>query len=323
MKLRVLYHLAFWGFFIFLFWQQNPNATTQEYLAWFIVLGVAGLVVYINLFLLFPKYFFRKKYIIYSLFLFVTISSGTFTLRLLFSSGNSSFSLPIFQHFVNLFFIVVITSSFKLFREYSRKQELLIRAENEQLKTKLNLLKSQVNPHFLFNTLNNLYGLITQNQNAQASEITLKLGDLMRYLLESSKMERVGLDKEIQFMEDYLALEKIRLSQDADIRFEVSGINRDIFIAPLLFIPLVENAFKHGLNTISADSFAHFSLSVQGNEIYFEAINSVGKPPENSEISGTGLENLKKRLQLIHPGRHKLDVEKTTNQFKAILHFQI
>ena len=160
MKLRVLYHLAFWGFFIFLFWQQNPNATTQEYLAWFIVLGVAGLVVYINLFLLFPKYFFRKKYIIYSLFLFVTISSGTFTLRLLFPSGNSSFSLPISQHFVNLFFIVVITSSFKLFREYSRKQELLIRAENEQLKTKLNLLKSQVNPHFLFNTLNTINTVI-------------------------------------------------------------------------------------------------------------------------------------------------------------------
>ena len=323
MKLRVLYHLAFWSFFILLFWRQNPNATTQDYLAWFIVLGVAGLVVYINLFLLFPKYFFRKKYIIYSLFLFVTISSGAFTLRLLYPSGNSSFALPIFQHFVNLFFIVVITSSFKFFREYLRKQELLIKVENEQLKTELALLKSQVNPHFLFNTLNNLYGLITQNQNQQASDVTLKLADLMRYLLESSKSDVVSLNKEIQFLEDYLSLEKIRLSQKTDIKFTVSGMNKELFVAPLLFIPLVENAFKHGLNTISVDSYAHFSISVQGNELFFEAINSVGKSLENIEKSGTGLENLKKRLQLIYPQKHQLDIEQTSNQFKVILHIQL
>jgi LytS/YehU family sensor histidine kinase len=322
MKLRVLYHLAFWGFFIFLFWQQNPNATTQEYLAWFIVLGVAGLVVYINLFLLFPKYFFRKKYIIYSLFLFVTISSGTFTLRLLFPSANSSFSLPIFQHFVNLFFIVVITSSFKLFREYSRKQELLIRAENEQLKTELNLLKSQLNPHFLFNTLNNLYGLILQNQNVQASEITLKLSELMRYILESSKTEKVNLKKEIQFLEDYLALEKTRLSSKADIRFEVYRLEKDIFVAPLLFIPLVENAFKHGLQSISKSSFTHFSLSIQGNDIFFEAQNSVGTKSQK-EKSGTGLENLRKRLELMYPEKHLLEIEQNEGIFKVILHISI
>ena len=153
MRLRLLYHLAFWCFFIFLFWQQNPTAATQEYLAWFIVLGVAGLVVYTNLYLLFPKYFFKKLYILYSLYLVGSIGFGAFILRLLFPSGNASFALPVFQHFVNLFFIVVITGSFKLFREYSRKQELLIRVENIQLKTELDLLKSQVNPHFLFNRL--------------------------------------------------------------------------------------------------------------------------------------------------------------------------
>ncbi|MFN5772530.1 sensor histidine kinase, partial [Flavobacterium sp.] len=231
--------------------------------------------------------------------------------------------LPLFQHFINLFFIVVITSSFKFFREYLRKQALLIKVENEQLKTELALLKSQVNPHFLFNTLNNLYGLITQNQNQQASDVTLKLADLMRYLLESSKTDLVNLNKEIQFIDDYLSLEKIRLSQKTDINFTVSGMNKELFVAPLLFIPLVENAFKHGLNTILADSFAHFSLSVQGNELFFEAINSVEKSTENSEKSGTGLENLKKRLQLIYPQKHQLDIEQTSNQFKVILHIQL
>ena len=323
MRLRVLYHLAFWSFFILLFWQQNPDANTRDILTWFILLGVSASVVYANLYILFPNYFFKRNYLVYLLLLVLTIGLGAFILWFIIPSANANFNLPLFQHFINLFFIVVITSSFKFFREYSRKQELLIKAENEQLKTELALLKSQVNPHFLFNTLNNLYGLITQNQNQQASDVTLKLADLMRYLLESSKTDLVNLNKEIQFIDDYLSLEKIRLSQKTDIKFTVSGMNKELFVAPLLFIPLVENAFKHGLNTILADSFAHFSLSVQNNELFFEAINSVGKSTKNSEKSGTGLENLKKRLQLIYPQKHQLDIEQTSNQFKVILHIQL
>ena len=323
MRLRVLYHLAFWSFFILLFWQQNPDANTRDILTWFILLGVSASVVYANLYILFPNYFFKRNYLVYLLLLVLTIGLGAFILWFIIPSANANFNLPLFQHFINLFFIVVITSSFKFFREYLRKQELLIKVENEQLKTELALLKSQVNPHFLFNTLNNLYGLITQNQNQQASDVTLKLADLMRYLLESSKTDLVNLNKEIQFIDDYLSLEKIRLSQKTDINFTVSGMNKELFVAPLLFIPLVENAFKHGLNTILADSFAHFSLSVQGNELFFEAINSVEKSTENSEKSGTGLENLKKRLQLIYPQKHQLDIEQTSNQFKVILHIQL
>jgi len=323
MRLRVLYHLAFWSFFILLFWQQNQDATTQEYDAWFIVLGVAASVVYVNLYLLLPKYFFKRKYLVYSLFIVSTIGFGAFILRLILPSANAHFNLPLFQHFINIFFIVVITSSFKFYREYARKQELLGKAENKQLKAELNLLKAQVHPHFLFNTLNNLYGLITQNQNQQASDVTLKLSDLMRYLLESSKTDLINLNKEIQFIDDYLSLEKIRLSQKTDIKFKVSGNYKELFLAPLLFIPLVENAFKHGLNTFSTDSFAHFYLSIQGNELFFESINSVGKSPKNSEKSGTGLENLKKRLQLIYPQKHQLDIEETSNQFKVILHIQL
>jgi sensor histidine kinase YesM len=322
MRLRVLYHLAFWSFFIFLFWQQSPNATTQDILAWFKILIIAGLVVYTNLYLLFPKYLFKKKYVIYSLFLIVTICSGAFTLKLLIPSGNTTFALPFFQQFINLFFFVVITGSFKFFREYSRKQELLIIAENEQLKTKLDLLKSQVNPHFLFNTLNNLYGLITQNQNGQAAEITLKLSDLMRYTLESSKTDKVSLNKEIKFLEDYLVLEKIRLQATADIRFDVYRLEKDFFVAPLLFIPLVENTFKHGLQSISGNSFAHFSLSVQGNDLFFEAKNSVSKNLQKVN-SGTGLENLRKRLKLMYPEKHLLEVEQNEGIFKVTLQITI
>jgi LytS/YehU family sensor histidine kinase len=219
--------------------------------------------------------------------------------------------------------LALLTSGGKLLVEYLRKMMKFKEIENKQLKDELTLLKEQIQPHFLFNTLNNLYGLITQDQNQKAAEITLKLSDLMRYLLESSKTDKVSLKKEIQFLEDYLSLEKIRLSKNTDIRFEVSGIVSDVFVAPLLFIPLVENAFKHGLNTITADSFAHFSLSVQGKDLFIEAKNSLGKSLENSPESGTGIANLRKRLQLIYPNNHLLDIQKSNDEYKVVLHIQL
>lgn len=323
MRIRILLHISFWAFFTFLFYQQNPEAGLLDYFKWLSVLGISAAVVYVNLYILFPKYFFKKKYLIYSLILTLILTIGAFILRVIFPVENSTFAAPILQNIINLFFFVVITSSFKFYREYTRKQELLILAENEQLKTELSLLKSQVNPHFLFNTLNNLYGLIIQNQNTEASEITLKLSDLMRYILKSSKDVNVSLRDEIKFIEDYLAIEKIRLAKNVQIKFEFSGLEKDILIAPLLFIPLIENVFKHGMQNIAEENFAHLFLSKQGNEVFFEVHNSIGRSINKQIISGTGLNNLRKRLQLIYPHKHQLEINKTKTNFKAILYVQL
>jgi LytS/YehU family sensor histidine kinase len=196
-------------------------------------------------------------------------------------------------------------------------------AENEQLKTELSLLKSQVNPHFLFNTLNNLYGLIIQNHNTEASEITLKLSDLMRYTLKSSKQLSVSLKDEIKFVEDYLAIEKIRLANNVQIIFEYSGLDKNILIAPLLFIPMVENVFKHGMQNISQENYIHLFLSIQGNELFFEVQNSILGSADKQFKSGTGLSNLRKRLQLNYPQKHQLDINISDNNFKAILYIQL
>jgi len=294
-------------------------ATIKDYFSWLTVIGITAVVVYTNLYILFPKFFFSKKYKIYLVCITSITSLGAISLRLIFASANSYFSISLFQHFLNLSLFVVITSSIKFSREFFRKQDQVIKAENENLKSELSLLKTQVNPHFLFNTLNNLYGLILQNQNHEAAEITLKLSDLMRYMLESSKTDKTSLNREILFIKDYLALEKIRLAQKADIRFELTTWDKDIFIAPLLFVPLVENAFKHGLQTISERSFAWFSLAVQDNELFFEAQNSIGKNLDDQVKSGTGLDNLRKRLDLIYPEKYQLEVEKNENIFKVTL----
>jgi len=145
----------------------------------------------------------------------------------------------------------------------------------------------------------------------------------MRYVLESSKTEKVSLYKEVRFLEDYLALERIRLTQNADIRFEVSGLEKEVFVAPLLFIPLVENAFKHGLNSIAKGNFAHFSLSVQKDEVFFESQNAVNKAVDHQHNSRMGLKNLRKRLQLVYPERYELEIEENQAIFKVTLHIKI
>jgi LytS/YehU family sensor histidine kinase len=283
-----------------------------------------GIGVYVNLYFLIPRYLFLKKYSHYALFVSILILSTS----LLFVIWISKFEqIDWFSRFIVMVIIVVfsllMTSAGKFLFEYLQKMIKLKEIENKQLKAELNILKSQVNPHFLFNTLNNLYGLITQNENQKAAEITLKLAELTRYLLESSKKEKVSIKRELQFIEDYLCLEKIRLSNNTDIKFDVSGIEEEMFVAPLLFIPLVENAFKHGLQTVTEKSFAHFSLAIQGDDLFFEAKNSIGKKFQNYSTSGTGIANLKNRLQLIYPEKHQLDIENTANFYKVTLHLEL
>lgn len=320
---RLLYHIGFWASFTLLFVYQNPEGTVNDYLSWFWILSVAAAVVYTNLYYLLPKFFFPKKYIPYAISLLLLLVVGSYATYMGVVSDKEILRSNFFQGFINLFFFVVITSSLRFYRGYQRKQARLIKVENEQLKTELKLLKAQVNPHFLFNTLSNLYGLILHDQNEQAAEITLKLSDLMRYLLKSSSMEKVRLSEEIKFLEDYLSLEKIRLSHNLDIQLEVSGLDEEVQVAPLLFIPLVENTFKHGLQTISEDCFAHFTLAKQGRDLFFEAHNSIGQPRQQVLQSGTGLNNLRKRLALIYPNQHILEIAENEADFKASLQITI
>ena len=325
---KLLLHLIGWGVLLLLVLLQNDLSdwNDEDYFLFTMVLVSMGIVAYINLYLLIPCYLFTKKYANYTGFLFVLILLTASLITWVMNDLNLDsidWSSRFVVTLIALAALALLTSGGKLLAEYLRKMMKFKEIENKQLKDELALLKEQVHPHFLFNTLNNLYGLITQDQNQKAAEITLKLSDLMRYLLESSKTDKVSLKKEIKFLEDYLSLEKIRLTNNTDIRFEVSGIVSDVFVAPLLFIPLVENAFKHGLNTLKAEGFAHFSLSVQGKDLFFEAKNSLGKSLENSPESGIGIANLRKRLQLIYPNNHLLDIQESNDEYKVVLHIQL
>lgn len=315
-------HLIFWIFFSLFFLTKTSSINSRDFIPGMLYLISFAIAVYINLYVLFDKFYFKKKYLAYFSFLIVLILFCSFFLYALIPKSGTRFVTGFSQHILNFFFIILISSSLKFYQEMKRRQMNIIELEKKQLQTELSLLRSQINPHFLFNTLNNLLGLISSDQTENAAHIVIRLSDLMRYLLETSKLEVVNLWSEIQFIEDYITLEKIRFPSSKDVSFEVSGVKDDIMIPPMLFIPLVENAFKHGLEHETNSGYAHFSLSVQGKLLFFEAINS---KHSNLLLFSTkiGLKNLQSRLKLLYPSHFELLIDEGTDLYKITLIIQL
>jgi len=186
----------------------------------------------------------------------------------------------------------------------------------DQAKTELSLLKTQINPHFFFNTLNNLYALTVKNSK-QAPEVILKLSDMMRYTIYEGEKETVKLRDEIEYLNNYIELHKIRYKKTVEITFK-SEIDNSLTIAPLLYIILLENAFKHGIETLTENAFIHINLYEDKDFIYFKIENNFD-PKEINEAKGIGLTNLKRRLSLMYHQKHELTVDNTNNIYKSIL----
>jgi two-component system, LytTR family, sensor kinase len=192
------------------------------------------------------------------------------------------------------------------------------------LEAEVSALKSQINPHFLLNTLNNLYGQIIQQKNEAAAATTLQLADLMRYLLESNRKDKVLLIDEIEFIKHYIGLENIRLANNNNIRFNEAITNTNLEIEPFLFLPLVENIFKHGFKDNCTLNSATITLAVQGKTLFFETINCQPKQAIEAGINtASGLKLLRMRLELLYPAKHLLVIEKTENQYKITLSLEL
>lgn len=190
----------------------------------------------------------------------------------------------------------------------------------EKAKTELALLKSHVNPHFFFNTLNNLYGL-TVEKSDDAPRVVLKLSDMMRYTIYEGKEETVALADEVAYLENYVELHKIRYRKEVDISF-VHDIEDGIRIAPLLFIILLENAFKHGVEKLRDQAFIRSSLKTQGNQLFFMIENNYD-PSAIGHRPGIGLDNLKRRLDHLYPNRYDMEVTQTADVYAVQLNITL
>lgn len=217
--------------------------------------------------------------------------------------------------------IVLMLSGFlRMSREWNMLDKQRKDLEKSKLDAELSLLKSQINPHFLFNTLNTIYSL-AHKKSVNTEAAILKLSQLMRYMIYDSSVEFVPLSHEIEYLRNYVELQQYRLSGKVSIGFDVKGENKGLMIAPMLLIVFVENAFKHGISYMNPSAIK-IRLTVNNKEIEFEVTNMLHSEIQKNNYKGIGLENIKKRLALIYPGRHEINVHKDDKIYSAYLKIQ-
>jgi len=255
---------------------------------------------------------FVKKYWKLIAFFYIPLFIYFMYLRL-FTGGLESYLIIKKDFPFIVFFIPIpILIAVWFFEQWRWIQNL--KAEKSQ--AELSLLRTQINPHFYFNTLNNLYALTIKNSK-QAPEVILKLSDMMRYTIYEGEKELVKLNDEIEYLNNYIELHKIRYKKSVNIVF-TQDIDTSLQVAPLLFIILLENAFKHGVESLAENAYIHMNLKENKEHIYFEIENNFD-PKEVSKSNGIGLKNLKRRLSLLYPKKHNLVIDKTANTYKTTL----
>lgn len=219
------------------------------------------------------------------------------------------------QNFLNFMLIPIPVFGILWGYEQWRSIKML---QADKVKAELTLLKNQINPHFFFNTLNNLYGLAVEKSD-QAPAMILKLSDMMRYTIYEGNADYVALEDEVTYLEDYVELHKIRYQRQVDISFH-KDLSYSHKIAPLLLIVPLENAFKHGVESLAADAFIDLNIHTSPTHIYYSIHNNY--EPNAHERGGIGLANLKKRLALIYPNKHQLELTQTADRYTVTLEIE-
>lgn len=222
-------------------------------------------------------------------------------------------------------YTVAITLSLKLVKQWYERDQQNKALQKLNTETELKFLKSQINPHFLFNTLNSLYALSLKKSDS-TPELVLKLSDILRYVIYDSTEDMVPLEKEINYLKSYLDLEQIRYGDRVAIDLKIHGNALGKEIAPLLFIPFVENSFKHGFGTNTLPGYLNIDIFCQSDHLVIRIINSVNgkKASENEDYQGgIGLRNVSKRLKLLYPKRHEVVIEDRPKEYQVELIIQL
>ena len=308
----------------------TPYSEPHASYAKLIIFGFLLFVFYTNMYILVPKFLFRNRYRMYvaGIFVYVGLSYAFSTfVRIKLSSYrilpyvNKQESFKVFVFIFIIVIIVAASTAIKLFQRWIRDTERINELEKATMQSELEQLKNQINPHFLFNMLNNA-NVLTQKDPEKASQVLMKLSDFLRYQLYDSTRPKVLLTADIHFLEDFLNLEKIRRDNFeciVDKQGDISGVQ----VAPLLFIIFAENAVKYSMDS-ERKTYVHLQFEVRHDTLFFKCINS--KSPGiiiKSDTSGLGLSNVKRRLELLYPGRHALEIKDNTDNFSVTLKIKL
>lgn len=332
---NLIYHLVFWLVFYFFLVaiSQRSHSLATGMLINLISISFYSIAVYVNLLFLFPKYLASQKYshyiILLCLLILVIVPLESIAMYFCIPHDHITLQSYVTNHinsiFILTFFVASSSSIYKIINDWFTHQREKVDLQAQTLRSELKYLKSQVNPHFLFNTLNSLYAL-TLKKSDLAPEIVLRLSEMMRYMLYECNEKEVPLEKEVNYIKNYLELEKLRHGDKFEIDFNLEGATSGLRIAPLMFMPFIENSFKHGLNSQIQAGYVHILIHIQNEQILMKVDNS--NPPtmpatKSKRSGGVGLANIKRRLKLIYPSHHDLDIQKTPNSYHVKLNIDL
>lgn len=333
-------HLLFWVTVAFLLlipdFNKGDIKSWQIILQNFTTLSFLALAVYLNLLILIPRFLRTKRYGFFVLFqltnillfFILDVLAGIYFFNYDYSSAfdskmsaSAKFAVLFLSEVLLVSFFIAVTTFIKLLRDWITMQDNSLKLkemERQKLEAELQSLKSQINPHFLFNTLNNIYALAL-DESKKTPDMILKLSELMRYIIYDCRSPKVKLSKEIEFIRNYIDLEKIRLDGKVKTEFFCEMCD-DIELPPLVFVNFLENAFKHA-SKIEGSYISVRILVEKNKELLFHVENSKEEDMEDEtqEYSGVGLENVKKRLTLLYPKKHTIDIQNTPCKFSVTL----
>ncbi|GAA4831946.1 histidine kinase [Algivirga pacifica] len=347
MKLKerhVTYHILFWIVYFTLNtlrWGAYFNSYSYSFNSNLLGFSIHISLAYFHAYFLLPKFIPNKKYGLYVLSLLSSLAvmlSLKLVLTYLFINQNvwpeasSQQQILGFSHVMELvlgeLYVMGITTSIKLTIDWIQQQQKNRALERQQMETELNLLKSQIQPHFFFNTLNNLYSLTLVN-SPMASETVLKLSELMSYMLYQKK-QKVALSEEIRYIQHYLDLEKLRFGNRLKLDFEINGDLSAYEVTPLIFLPFIENTFKHGTKNRINNININMKLDLTKKSITFTCENPIpSKTNEHAFLEantnssfikgGLGIQNAKRRLDLLYSDKYELDISESSDIYKVTL----
>lgn len=344
--------------FVHLFWSMGSKSFFLRYrlhhvLGWMLVFGIwyyfrfrdyetrgialtvtllkvvdLALMIYITNYVFIPRLLYKARYVWFGLaFFFMIVVSSVTKMYLigqiigrpeLFSLGNN-LRVRIYDNVIPHFFLVIAGAAIKLMLDHSRAQRRLVEMAREKAEAELNFLKSQINPHFLFNSLNSVYFLIDRS-NPEAREALHTFSDMLRYQLYEMNGDKIPVEKEITYLKDYVDLQKLRKDEHYKVEFDCSPEVKGFSIEPLLLIPFVENAFKHISHHKEQNNFVKLGMSRENGMFRFVVENSKNAQEKTTEQrGGIGLNNVKRRLELLYPGRHQLQIDNNDKRFKIEL----
>lgn len=342
---KILIHSIIWCLLIIAsllpFYQNFTGINAEFYVQW----SSGILIFYANYFYLVPNFLLQKKYTTYLSIIITIVVFFTcikifyfspefhhFPHQKLYDATGKEFvpekrflkkAPPFFKFFPSLFyiFIIAISTIIKTLSEYYTNQQNKLISESRKTTTELNYLRKQTNPHFLFNALNSIYSLAYKKSDLVPDAI-VTLSEMMRYMLYETDNKAVSLEKEINYIKNYIDLQKLRLNNIENIFINIHGDTRNKSIEPMLLISFIENAFKYGTD-YKGTTYVKIKISIEGNILDFWIENRIENQIKDPNNSGIGLANIKNRLNILYPNAHRLTIKETDNNYSVHLNLKL